>query len=134
MKDKSCCCKHKQRSNEENCQDNSSVAIAVGTSLLPHVFCCFMPILFTAIIGGGLAVFFHDYWFVVTAIVAFGVSFAIYAFGSEKLSIYRVGGNVALALVVAFFFNVLFHPSHGEAKNDGTHIHNHSVEAHVHNH
>mgnify|MGYP003624691344 CR=1 FL=1 len=115
MQETNCCCKHSNKKETTDCKSEATLGVAVMTSLLPHFFCCFMPLLFTAFIGGALAVFFHDYWYVVTSIVALSATIIIYMLRNEKLSVIRVGGNVVIALGVAFVFNVMFHPSHGQA-------------------
>lgn len=115
MQDSHCCCKHSNKKETAGCKSEATLSVAVMTSLLPHFFCCFMPLIFTAFIGGTMAIFFHDYWYVVTGIVALSATMIIYMLRNEQLTVVRVGGNVVIALVVAFVFNVMFHPSHGQA-------------------
>jgi hypothetical protein len=121
MQENHCCCKHSMKKTDENCKRSAALRVAVLTSLLPHFFCCFMPLIFTAIIGGAMAVFFHDYWYVVSGVAALAATIIIYMLRNEKLSFVRVGGNVVIALGVAFVFNVMFHPSHSQAQGDRLH-------------
>jgi len=115
MDKKTCCCKHdvaKEDVKKKTCKTDSALVVALVTGLLPHFFCCLMPILFTVFIGGSFAMIFHDFWFVVTAVVATIASFVIYKLRKQSINFLHMGGNVAAALVVAFVFNFAFHPEH----------------------
>lgn len=135
MQGNHCCSKHGETKFDGNNKKSAAMSVAVMTSLLPHFFCCFMPLIFTAIIGGAMAVFFHDYWYVVSGVAALVATLIIYMLRNEKLSFMRVGGNVVIALGVAFVFNVMFHPSHSQAQADKLHApFDVAQSAHIHTH
>lgn len=113
MSDSQCGCKHHNKTSDKDaCHKHSAVLGTVFSSLLPHFFCCFMPAIFTAILGGTVAVFFHDYWYIVSAVAAVTVSLLFIIFKAEPFSFLRFGGNVCAAMLVALLFNVFLHPSH----------------------
>tara|TARA_R110002111_G_scaffold228612_1_gene289981 strand:- start:362 stop:802 length:441 start_codon:yes stop_codon:yes gene_type:complete len=115
MDKKTCCCKHdiaKEDVKKKSCKSDSAFFVALVTGLLPHFFCCLMPIMFTVFVGGSFAMIFHDFWFVVTAVVATAASFVIYKLRKQSINFLHMGGNVVAALVVAFVFNFAFHPEH----------------------
>lgn len=133
MQDSSCCCKHSTDKTNDDCKSESTVGVAVVTSLLPHFFCCFMPLIFTAFIGGTMAVFFHDYWFVVTSVVALLATLIIYKIRNVPMSVMNIGGNVAIALAVAFAFNFMFHPEHDYA-HEASQAESFQIAEHAHSH
>jgi hypothetical protein len=115
MDKNTCCCKHdvaKKDVKKKTCKTDSALVVALVTGLLPHFFCCLMPVLFTVLIGGSFAMIFHDFWFVVTAVVATIASFVIYKLRKQSINFLHMSGNVTAALVVAFVFNTAFHPDH----------------------
>ncbi|MCS5597367.1 MAG: hypothetical protein NZ828_08945 [Alphaproteobacteria bacterium] len=143
MSEKHCCCKHRN----ENTSLQSDAGLGAGrlpllamvfSSVLPHFFCCFMPVVFTVIVGGAMGAFFHDYWYVVSAIAAVSVSLVFYMVKAEPFSFLRFGGNVMVAMFVALCFNVFLHPAHDTGAHEGemtiayleeaahAHVHNHS--------